>query len=240
MISIEDDAFRQRENLLKVIFTSVCKAEKQAINLLFFQCTEASTFWQKFTSWWLLRFKQCDMVTIEEDWSEIKSINGKIETIVCPISLSNEWEGKGALTVFGFLSLASWMRVLRENRRSENKRIEKHSCYNVTNFVKIRMMFFRNRRQTTQSICLTRFLIFFSTPSFFNSFFDTIIALLGHPFHKEMLAYSTYHVLYVIRLIHQELNQMQSSLLMLFSTQELISLIWIASCTFYTWTVRVK
>lgn len=194
MISIEDDAFRQRDNLLKVIFTSVCKAEKQAINLLFFQCTEASTFWQKFTSWWLLRFKQCDMVTIEEDWSEIKSINGKIETIVCPISLSNEWEGKGALTVFGFLSLASWMRVLRENRRSENKRIEKHSCYNVTNFVKIRMLFFRNRRQTTQSICLTRFLIFFQHLAFLIAFLTLL--LLYWAIHSTRKYLHILHIMY--------------------------------------------
>jgi len=59
-------------------------------------------------------------------------------------------KGREHLLFSVIMSLASWMRVLRENRRSENTRIEQHSSYNVTNFVKIRMMFFRNRRQTTQ------------------------------------------------------------------------------------------
>lgn len=195
MISIEDDAFRQRDNLLKVIFSHQYAKLRNKSTSCFSNVLKPALFdTEKFTSWWLLRFKQCDMVTIEEDWSEIKSINGKIETIVCPISLSNEWEGKGAFTVFGFLSLASWMRVLRENRRSENKRIEQHSCYNVTNFVKIRMMFFRNRRQTTQSICLTRFLIFFQHLAFLIAFLTLL--LLYWAIHSTRKCLHILHIMY--------------------------------------------
>jgi len=43
---------------------TLCKTEKQTINHLLFHCTESSTFWQKFTSWWLLRFKQ--VITLTE------------------------------------------------------------------------------------------------------------------------------------------------------------------------------
>ena len=56
------------------------------------------------------------------------------------------------------------------------------------------MMFFRNRRQTTQpNNQPNNFLIFFFQHlAFLIAFFDTIIALLGHPFHKEMFAYFAY------------------------------------------------
>ena len=43
---------------------TLCKTEKQTINHLLFHCTKSSAFWQKFTSWWLLRFKQ--VITLTE------------------------------------------------------------------------------------------------------------------------------------------------------------------------------
>ena len=37
---------------------TLCETEKQTINHLLFHCTEFSAFWQEFTSWRLLKFKQ--------------------------------------------------------------------------------------------------------------------------------------------------------------------------------------
>ena len=37
---------------------TLCKTGKQTINHLLFHCTESSAFWQEFTCWWLLKFKQ--------------------------------------------------------------------------------------------------------------------------------------------------------------------------------------
>ena len=43
---------------------TLCKSEKQTISHLLFRCTESSAFWQEFTSWWLLKFKQ--VITLTE------------------------------------------------------------------------------------------------------------------------------------------------------------------------------
>ena len=43
---------------------TLCKTEKQTINRLLFHCSESSAFWQEFTSWWLLKFKQ--VITLTE------------------------------------------------------------------------------------------------------------------------------------------------------------------------------
>ena len=43
---------------------TLCKTEKQTISHLLFHCTESSAFWQEFTSWWLLKFKQ--VITLTE------------------------------------------------------------------------------------------------------------------------------------------------------------------------------
>ena len=43
---------------------TLCKSEKQTISHLLFHCTESSAFWQEFTSWWLLKFKQ--VITLTE------------------------------------------------------------------------------------------------------------------------------------------------------------------------------
>ena len=43
---------------------TLCKTGKQTINHLLFHCTESSAFWQEFTSWWLLKFKQ--VITLSE------------------------------------------------------------------------------------------------------------------------------------------------------------------------------
>ena len=43
---------------------TLCKTGKQTINHLLFHCTESSAFWQEFTCWWLLKFKQ--VITLSE------------------------------------------------------------------------------------------------------------------------------------------------------------------------------
>ena len=42
---------------------ALCKTEKQTINHLLFHCTKSNAFWQEFTSWWLLKFKQVITLT---------------------------------------------------------------------------------------------------------------------------------------------------------------------------------
>ena len=43
---------------------TLCKTGKQTISHLLFHCTESSAFWQEFTCWWLLKFKQ--VITLSE------------------------------------------------------------------------------------------------------------------------------------------------------------------------------
>ena len=82
--------------------------------------------------------------------------------------------------------------IIEEN--IEDPRTEKqHSCHNVTNFVRISMMFLEIVAKQSQPICQMCLLIFFNTYSF-----SAIIALLACSFHKGKVTYFS-NILRVVR-----------------------------------------
>ena len=106
---------------------TLCKTEKQTANHLLFHCTESSAFWQEFTNWWLLKYKQ--VITLTECavlygyHNNIKNKQAPNVTLLLAkyhIFATSSCDGKLSFESF-LLRLQNHLEILKQSYTAANK-----------------------------------------------------------------------------------------------------------------------
>ena len=125
-----------RAGISENVTCTLCKTEKQTINHLLFPCSESSAFWQEFTSWWLLKFKQ--VITLTECvvvYGYLNKVNNKQALNVTlllakyHVFATSSCDGKLSFESF-LLRLQNHLEILKQSYTAANKSRQFLAMYN--------------------------------------------------------------------------------------------------------------